>query len=61
VATPLHPTALVSGCDRASPGQVRSPPRGRSRSDFEANAFGTFNALEAAVFGRDPIFIYAST
>jgi CDP-paratose 2-epimerase len=32
------------------------------RSDFEANAFGTFNALEAArLSGRDPIFIYAST
>jgi CDP-paratose 2-epimerase len=32
------------------------------RSDFEANAFGTFNTLEAArLSGRDPIFIYAST
>jgi len=32
------------------------------RDDFEANALGTFNALEAArLSGRDPIFIYAST
>ncbi len=32
------------------------------RDDFEANAFGTFNVLEAArASGRDPIFIYAST
>jgi CDP-paratose 2-epimerase len=32
------------------------------RQDFEANALGTFNALEAArLSGRDPIFIYAST
>ncbi|MGH2542635.1 MAG: NAD-dependent epimerase/dehydratase family protein, partial [Ardenticatenaceae bacterium] len=32
------------------------------RSDFEANALGTFNALEAArLVGADPIFIYAST
>jgi CDP-paratose 2-epimerase len=32
------------------------------REDFEANALGTFNALEAArLSGRDPIFIYAST
>jgi CDP-paratose 2-epimerase len=32
------------------------------RQDFEANAFGTFNALEAArLSGRNPIFIYAST
>lgn len=32
------------------------------REDFEANALGTFNALEAARFSeRDPIFIYAST
>lgn len=35
------------------------------RSDFEANALGTFNALEAAraaqEAGADPIFIYAST
>jgi CDP-paratose 2-epimerase len=32
------------------------------RNDFEANALGTFNALEAArLSGRDPIFIYAST
>lgn len=32
------------------------------RNDFEANALGTFNALEAArTSGRDPIFIYAST
>jgi CDP-paratose 2-epimerase len=32
------------------------------RSDFEANALGTFNTLEAArLSGRDPIFIYAST
>ena len=32
------------------------------RQDFEANALGTFNALEAArASGRDPIFIYAST
>jgi CDP-paratose 2-epimerase len=32
------------------------------REDFEANALGTFNALEAArASGRDPIFIYAST
>ena len=32
------------------------------RPDFEANALGTFNALEAArLSGRDPIFIYAST
>jgi CDP-paratose 2-epimerase len=32
------------------------------REDFEANALGTFNALEAArASKRDPIFIYAST
>ena len=32
------------------------------RFDFEANALGTFNALEAArLSGRNPIFIYAST
>ena len=32
------------------------------RPDFEANALGTFNALEAArLSGNDPIFIYAST
>jgi CDP-paratose 2-epimerase len=32
------------------------------RLDFEGNALGTFNALEAArLVGNDPIFIYAST
>jgi CDP-paratose 2-epimerase len=32
------------------------------RQDFEANALGTFNALEAArLSGNDPVFIYAST
>ncbi len=32
------------------------------RQDFESNALGTFNALEAArLSGRNPIFIYAST
>jgi CDP-paratose 2-epimerase len=32
------------------------------REDFEANALGTFNALEAArTSGRNPIFLYAST
>ncbi len=32
------------------------------RNDFEANALGTFNALEAARSSeRDPIFLYAST
>jgi CDP-paratose 2-epimerase len=32
------------------------------REDFEANALGTFNALEAARLSeRDPIFIYSST
>ena len=32
------------------------------RQDFEANALGTFNALEAArLSGREPVFIYAST
>jgi CDP-paratose 2-epimerase len=32
------------------------------REDFEANALGTFNALEAArVSERNPIFIYSST
>jgi len=32
------------------------------RADFEANALGTFNALEATRLSkRDPIFIYAST
>ena len=32
------------------------------RADFESNALGTFNALEAARLSeRDPIFIYAST
>lgn len=32
------------------------------RADFEANALGTFNALEAArLVGDDPIFIYSST
>ena len=32
------------------------------RQDFESNALGTFNALEAArLSGRNPLFIYAST
>jgi CDP-paratose 2-epimerase len=32
------------------------------RKDFEDNAFGTFNALEAArLVGDDPVFIFAST
>ena len=32
------------------------------RNDFEENALGTFNALEAArLAGDDPIFLYAST
>ena len=32
------------------------------REDFEANALGTFNTLEAArASGRDPVFLYAST
>jgi CDP-paratose 2-epimerase len=32
------------------------------RADFEANALGTFNALEAARLSeKDPIFIYSST
>ena len=32
------------------------------RTDFETNALGTFNALEAArASGRNPIFIFAST
>jgi len=32
------------------------------RGDFEANALGTFNALEAArASGREPVFLYAST
>ncbi len=32
------------------------------RDDFEANALGTFNALEAArLSGKNPIFLYAST
>lgn len=32
------------------------------RDDFEANALGTFNALEAArASERDPVFVYAST
>jgi len=32
------------------------------RDDFESNALGTFNTLEAArLSGRDPIFLYAST
>jgi CDP-paratose 2-epimerase len=32
------------------------------RSDFEDNALGTFNALEAArAAGRSPVFLYAST
>jgi CDP-paratose 2-epimerase len=32
------------------------------RDDFESNAFGTFNVLEAArLSGRNPIVIYAST
>jgi CDP-paratose 2-epimerase len=32
------------------------------RSDFEINALGTFNALEAArASGRNPIFLFAST
>ncbi len=34
----------------------------KPREDFEANALGTFNALEAArLSGRNPVFIYAST
>jgi CDP-paratose 2-epimerase len=32
------------------------------RDDFESNALGTFNVLEAArLSGKDPIFIYSST
>jgi CDP-paratose 2-epimerase len=32
------------------------------RSDFEANALGTFNVLEAArLAGHDPVFIFSST
>lgn len=32
------------------------------RSDFEVNALGTLNALEAArLVGRDPVFVYTST
>ncbi|MEW6651654.1 MAG: GDP-mannose 4,6-dehydratase, partial [Chloroflexota bacterium] len=32
------------------------------RNDFDNNALGTFNVLEAArLSGRDPVFIYAST
>ncbi len=32
------------------------------RTDFEVNALGTFNALEAArLSGRNPVFLYAST
>lgn len=32
------------------------------RNDFEINAFGTFNALEAArASGRNPVFLFAST
>lgn len=32
------------------------------REDFQANALGTFNAVEAArLSGRDPVFIFAST
>ena len=32
------------------------------RDDFESNALGTFNTLEAArLSGRNPIFVYAST
>jgi CDP-paratose 2-epimerase len=32
------------------------------RDDFESNALGTFNVLEAArISGRNPIFIYSST
>ncbi len=32
------------------------------RHDFESNALGTFNALEAArLSGSDPVFLYAST
>ncbi len=32
------------------------------RDDFESNALGTFNALEAArLSGKDPIFLYSST
>ncbi len=32
------------------------------REDFEANALGTFNALEAALASdRNPVFVYAST
>jgi CDP-paratose 2-epimerase len=32
------------------------------RTDFEVNALGTFNALEAArLSGRNPLFLYAST
>lgn len=34
----------------------------RPRDDFEVNALGTFNALEAArLSGNKPVFIYAST
>ncbi len=34
----------------------------KPREDFEANALGTFNTLEAArASGRNPIFIYSST
>ncbi len=34
----------------------------KPREDFEANALGTFNTLEAArASGRNPVFIYSST
>jgi CDP-paratose 2-epimerase len=34
----------------------------KPREDFEINAFGTFNVLEAArLNGRNPIFLYSST
>jgi len=34
----------------------------KPREDFEINALGTFNALEAArLNGRDPVFLYSST
>src|SRR5512133_2515620 len=34
----------------------------KPREDFEINALGTFNVLEAArLNGRDPVFLYAST
>lgn len=65
----LRDAETVTACARAADvvvhlgGQVAVTASVRDpRGDFEANALGTLNVLEAArLSGRNPIFLYAST